>query len=175
MTNFTLAGGCFWCLDSIFRQLNGIISVESGYSNGDTKNPTYDAVCSGATGYAEVVRLSFDETIIPAETILEIFFAMHNPTTLNRQGNDIGTQYRSALLYTDAAQKVLFENARMKAQELWDEPIVTEITSLQNYYPAEEYHQDYFNKNPANGYCVIVINPKLSKTRAQFAQYWKER
>lgn len=173
MTTFTLAGGCFWCLDSLYRQLTGVVSVESGYSNGSTENPTYDTVCTGTTGYAEVVQLTFDESLIPAEIILTVFFAMHNPTTLNRQGNDIGTQYRSALFYTDESQKQLFENARSEAQEAWEEPIVTEVTSLKAYYPAEEYHQDYFNKNPANGYCNIIINPKLSKARKQFEQYWK--
>lgn len=175
MTTFTLAGGCFWCLDSIYRQLNGVISVESGYSNGKVKNPTYDTVCSGKTGYAEVVRITFDERTISSDTILEIFFAMHNPTTLNRQGNDVGTQYRSGLFFADASQKTVFEHARVQAQTAWDKPIVTEISPLQSYYLAEEYHQDYFNKNPANGYCNVVINPKLSKAREKFATYWKER
>lgn len=173
MKTITLAGGCFWCFDAIYSQVKGVASVTAGYTGGTDTKPTYESVCTGATGHAEALQITFDETIISYKTILDIFFTLHNPTTLNRQGNDTGTQYRSALFYANDAQKKLFFNARDTAQKLWDDPIVTEIQPLEHFYPAEDYHQDYFAKNPANGYCNIIINPKLDKLKKSFAQYWK--
>lgn len=173
MTTLTLAGGCFWCFDAIYRRLRGVESVTVGYTGGKDKNPTYETVCSGATGHAEALQITFDDAIVSSSVILEIFFSFHDPTTLNRQGNDIGTQYRSALFYTDENQKQFFESELKNAQKLWDTPIVTEISPLEMFYPAEEYHQDYFAKNPANGYCNFIINPKLQKLREKFSEYWR--
>jgi len=175
MTIFTVAGGCFWCLDAVFRQIKGIDTVVSGYTGGMTEQPSYDEVCGGQTGHAEAVQITFDEAVLPADLLLDMFFTMHNPTTRNRQGNDVGMQYRSALFFITDEQKTLFEDAVAQNQLLWDDPIVTEVVALSTFYPAEDYHQDYFTKNPSNGYCNVVINPKLSKIRSKFAQYWKER
>ncbi len=172
MTTYVLGGGCFWCLDAVFRRIRGVTDVTSGYSGGQTDNPDYYSVASGATGHAEVVQLTFDEAVIPAETILDIFFTLHDPTTLNRQGADQGTQYRSIMLYTDNDQKSEFAAAIERASQIWDNPIVTEITKLENFYAAEPEHQDYFNKNPANGYCSVVINPKISKVRSRYQEYF---
>lgn len=174
MTTYVLAGGCFWCLDAVYRRLKGVEHVVSGYTGGDTANPTYDQVSTGATGHAEVVQITFDETIIPREVILDLFFLIHDPTTLNRQGNDVGTQYRSAMYFTDDTQKQAFDSALERAKEHWGDKIVTEVTQLQDFYPAEDYHQDYFNKNPAAGYCSIVIEPKISKARSVFKVWFKE-
>jgi peptide-methionine (S)-S-oxide reductase len=174
MTTYILAGGCFWCLDAVYQRLKGVEKVVSGYSGGDLPYPTYDQVSMGNTGHAEVVEITFDESVIPAETILDIFFLIHDPTTLNRQGNDVGTQYRSAMYYADDEQKQQFESALERAKEHWGDSIVTEITQLLEFYPAEDYHQDYFNKNPGNGYCSIVIEPKIVKARSEYSKWFKE-
>ncbi len=174
MVTFTLAGGCFWCLDAVYRRMKGVTNVVSGYSGGNLPDPTYDQVSGGNTGHAEAVQITFDESVIPAGTILDIFFLIHDPTTLNRQGNDVGTQYRSAMFYADDAQKEAFESARNSATEHWGDSIVTELQPLDVFYPAEDYHQDYFNNNPGNGYCSIVIAPKIVKARSAYSQWFKE-
>jgi peptide-methionine (S)-S-oxide reductase len=163
----TLGGGCFWCLDEIFRELRGVIKVESGYSGGRRPNPTYEQVCAGTTGHAEVVQVTFDPSVITYRELIEIFFTIHDPTTLNRQGNDIGEQYRSVILYhtpeqRDIAQQVM---ADLGAQEIWDDPIVTQIEPFQVFYSAEAYHQEYFRRNPMQPYCNVVIAPKVAKFR----------
>jgi len=173
MTTYILAGGCFWCLDAVYRRLSGVNQVVSGYTGGDLPYPTYDQVSMGSTSHAEAVKITFDESVIPSDVILDIFFLIHDPTTLNRQGNDVGTQYRSAMFYADDTQKRVFEAARDRAQKHWDNPIVTEITDLVEFYLAEEYHQDYFNKNPGNGYCSIVVEPKIVKARSHYSQWFK--
>jgi peptide-methionine (S)-S-oxide reductase len=174
MKTYVLAGGCFWCLDAVYRQIKGVSEVVSGYSGGTVNAPSYEQVSSGMTGHAEAVKLTFDETIIPADVILDLFFLIHDPTTLNRQGNDIGTQYRSAMFFADVAQEQEFQSARTRAQQVWDSPIVTAIQKLDAFYPAEDYHQDYFNKNPGNGYCSIIIAPKIVKARSHYKQWFKE-
>jgi peptide-methionine (S)-S-oxide reductase len=171
MMNFVLAGGCFWCLDSSFMQFAGVQDVEVGYMGGALENPGYEAVCNGNTGHAEVARIIFDETVIPAEVILDIFFTIHDPRQLNRQGNDIGTQYRSAMFYTDETQKALFESALARAVDHWDGEIVTELVPVERFWIGEEYHQDFFAKNPNQGYCNAVVSPKMAKARAGFASY----
>ena len=174
MTTYVLAGGCFWCLDAIFRRLNGVDKVFSGYAGGEISDPSYYQVASGETGHAEAVQVTFDETVLPADVLLDLFFLIHDPTTLNRQGADAGTQYRSAMFYKDDEQRIAFEDAVKRAHKHWADPIVTEITKLDVFYPAEDEHQDYFNKNPGNGYCTIVIAPKIVKARAAFTKYFKE-
>lgn len=174
MTQYVLGGGCFWCLDALYRQIRGVSSVECGYAGGQGI-PDYYKVATGATGYAEVVRVTFDESIIPSDTVLDLFFLIHDPTSLNRQGADIGTEYRSVMFYEDNTQKSRFEAARNKAQKLWDDPIVTEITNLTHFYVAEDEHQNYFQKNPESGYCTIVIAPKINKARAKYSQWFKEK
>ncbi|MBK9332604.1 MAG: peptide-methionine (S)-S-oxide reductase MsrA [Ignavibacteria bacterium] len=161
----TLAGGCFWCIETIFRDLKGVESVISGYSGGSTKNPTYEEVCSGKSGHAEVVQISFDPDVIGFDKLLEIFFHIHDPTTLNRQGADVGTQYRSAIFYDSDNQKKVSEEIIKKINEskLWDDPIVTEVSKLDIFYPAEDYHQDYYNNNKEKSYCSMVIAPKVRK------------
>lgn len=174
MTEFVLGGGCFWCLDAVFRRIRGVIRVESGYAGGADPAPSYFKVAGGDTGHAEVIRLQFDETVIPADTILDIFFLIHDPTTLNRQGADVGTQYRSIMLYADDQQKELFLAAKARAQKLWKDPIVTEVTPLGAFFTAENEYQDYFDKNPEAGYCQIVIAPKIIKARRAYRQWFKE-
>lgn len=174
MTTYVLGGGCFWCLDAVFRRLKGVQKSECGYAGGTTNSPSYYDVASGQTGHAETVRVTFDEKIIPSDTILEIYFLIHDPTTLNRQGNDVGTQYRSTMLYADASQKKQFESALRHAATVWDDPIVTEVRQLDHFYVAESEHQDYFNKNPQAGYCTIVIAPKIVKARHAYKQWFKE-
>ncbi|MFM7030461.1 MAG: peptide-methionine (S)-S-oxide reductase MsrA [Micrococcales bacterium] len=169
MESFVLGGGCFWCLDSTFMQFRGIIDVECGYTGGHTVNPDYESVCSGKTGHAEVAKVSFDESVIDAETVLDMFFTLHDPTQLNRQGNDIGTQYRSSMFFADEAQKRVFEAAIERAKEHWGPGVVTTLEPLGDYYAAEEYHQDFFAKNPGQGYCNFVVRPKMDKTRKAFA------
>lgn len=171
MTTYVLGGGCFWCLDAVFRRVKGVHEVVSGYSGGALSDPSYEQVCAGDTGHAEVVRISFDETIISSEIILDLFFLIHDPTTPNRQGNDVGPQYRSIMLYDDEAQQHDFLAARDRAGHVWDQPIVTEIVPLETFYVAEEYHQDYFNKNPGNGYCQVVVAPKIAKARAKYGTW----
>ena len=171
MRTFVVAGGCFWCLDAVYRTLKGVQDVVSGYTGGQTEHPDYDAVCTGMTGHAEAVKVVFDETVIPEQVILDVFFSLHDPRQLNRQGNDIGTQYRSAMFYADDAEKTLFEAARDRASEYWDGGLVTTIEPLGAWWDAEEYHQDFFAKNPNQGYCLAVALPKVNKIRKSYAEY----
>ena len=167
----TLGGGCFWCLEAAYDQLKGVESVESGYMGGQMKNPTYEAVCMGNTGHAEVVQVTFDPSVISYRELLEIFFAIHDPTTLNRQGNDVGTQYRSAIFYHSPEQKTIAEDviATLTKQEVFGQPIVTQVLPAETFYIAEEYHQEYYVRNPSQPYCAYLINPKVAKFRQQFA------
>lgn len=171
----TLGGGCFWCLDAAYRQIDGVVDVVSGYAGGARPNPTYEQVCSGATGHAEVVQVAFDPEVIPYADILDIFWAVHDPTTLNRQGADVGTQYRSVIFVHDEAQRAAATASRDAAQHYWSQPIVTEIVPLEAFYPAEAYHQDYYAHHPEQGYCQAVINPKLRKVREKFAARLRTR
>ena len=166
----TLAGGCFWCLDAVYLDLRGVEKVVSGYAGGHVPNPTYREVCSGLTGHAEVVQVAFDPAVVSYRELLQVFFTIHDPTTLNRQGADVGTQYRSAIYYHDDAQKATAEAvmAEVTAEKLWPNPLVTELAPLTKFYPAEEYHQDYFARNPGQPYCQVVVAPKVSKFRKQF-------
>lgn len=173
MTTYVLGGGCFWCLDGVYAQLRGVISVESGYAGGDNSARYWDVV-SGQTGHAEVTRVTFDETIIPTNVILDMFFLIHDPTSLNKQGADEGTQYRSTMMYLDNEQKTLFGAARDRAAQLWQQPIVTEIVPLKEFYLAEPEHQDFYAQNTESGYCQIVINPKISKARHTYNEWFKE-
>ena len=173
MTEFVLAGGCFWCLDSSYSQFKGVLDVVCGYSGGHKANPTYEEVCGEGTGHAEVAKIIFDEGIIPAEIILDLYFTVHDPRQLNRQGNDIGTSYRSAMFYQGEEQKELFEKALERAAEIWDGEIVTTLQPLEIFWDAEEYHQDYFSKNPGNAYCQAVVSSKMAKTRSAFTSYLK--
>ncbi len=165
----TLAGGCFWCLETVFDELRGVEDVVSGYSGGTVPNPTYKQVCTGTTGHAEVVQLTFDPTIISFRDILEVFFSIHDPTTLNRQGADVGTQYRSAIFYHMPEQKATADQVikELDAAHLWGHPIVTELAPSQTFYRAEEYHQEYFRQNPYQPYCLAVVAPKVAKFRKQ--------
>jgi peptide-methionine (S)-S-oxide reductase len=167
----TLAGGCFWCLEAVFDQMKGVQSVESGYMGGKSTDPTYEAVCSGTTGHAEVVQVAFDPKVVSFREVLEIFFAIHDPTTLNRQGNDVGTQYRSAIFYHSPEQKKIAEEviAQFTKEKIFDRPIVTEVIEAGPFYLAEEYHQEYFARNPYQPYCTYIVNPKVVKFRKQFA------
>lgn len=167
----TVAGGCFWCLQPLYQAMKGVEKVEAGYSGGHVPNPTYRQVCTDETGHAEAVQVIFDPKVISYREILEVFFSVHDPTTLNRQGNDVGTQYRSAIFYHDQEQKATAKEvvSSLEKEEVWDDPIVTEVVPLEAFYRAEEYHQDYFAKNPNQGYCRVVIAPKVSKFRKQFA------
>ncbi len=169
METTTLGGGCFWCLEASFQLINGIESVDPGYAGGHTKDPTYEQVSSDTTGHAEVVRLTFDPQVITFSDVLDIFWAIHDPTTLNRQGNDIGSDYRSIILYESEDQKRLAERSKAEVAKLWPDPIVTEIKPLEHFYPAEEYHRNYFRNHPEQAYCQIIINPKLQKLRQKFA------
>lgn len=175
MTEATLGAGCFWCIEACYKTLNGVISVEPGYAGGTVEHPTYKQVCEGTTGHAEVARVHFDEHIISLEEILEVFWFVHDPTQLNRQGNDVGTQYRSVIFYHNEQQKEIAEQYKEKLNDagVWDKPIVTEITALSNYYPAEDYHKDYFELNPGNAYCQAVVRPKYEKFKQVFASKLK--
>ncbi len=173
MTSFVLGGGCFWCLDSSYMQFVGVSDVVVGYMGGKNDNPTYEEVCNGNTGHAEVAEIIFDETLIPAETILDIFFTIHDPRQLNRQGNDIGSQYRSVMFYKDDAQRLLFEAAIMRAKDHWDGELMTELSPAETFWVGEEYHQDFFAKNPNQGYCNAVVSPKMAKARAAFSNLLK--
>lgn len=164
----TLGGGCFWCIEAIFQDLQGVVSVESGYTGGRVTNPTYREICSGTTGHAEVIRVTFDPAIITYREILEIFFTFHDPTTLNRQGNDVGTQYRSAIFFHSPEQKTIAEEVKTLASDIWDDPIVTEITPSGAFYKAEDYHQNYFKDHQTQPYCNIVIAPKVKKFRDKY-------
>ncbi|MEY4532759.1 MAG: hypothetical protein RI926_528 [Actinomycetota bacterium] len=174
MTTFVVAGGCFWCLDAVYRTLNGVTDVISGYSGGNTENPTYEEVCTGTTGHAEIVKVVFDENVIPAEVILDVFFTLHDPRQLNRQGNDVGTQYRSAMFFDGDEQKELFQAAIDRANEYWGGGLVTTLEPLGAIYDAEKYHQNFFARNPGQGYCLAVAVPKVNKVRASFASYIKD-
>jgi len=174
METYTLAGGCFWCLDAAYRTLRGVTAVESGYTGGTVSAPTYEQVCTGTTGHAEAVRVTFDPDVIPSDVILDAYFTMHDPRQLNRQGNDIGTQYRSVMFPTDEAQTAVFEAARDRASEYWGGGLVTEIEPLGEFHPAEDYHQDFYAKNPGQGYCLAVAVPKVNKVRARFAEYARD-
>jgi peptide-methionine (S)-S-oxide reductase len=167
----TLAGGCFWCLEAVFEQLRGVEKVESGYAGGRAPDPSYRAVCTGATGHAEVVQVTFDPAVISYRELLEVFFATHDPTQFNRQGPDVGTQYRSAVFYHSPEQKQVAEAviAELNAEGVWDRPIVTEVVPLQRFYKAEDYHQGYYRANPNQGYCVGIVGPKVAKLRQKFA------
>jgi peptide-methionine (S)-S-oxide reductase len=173
MTSFVLGGGCFWCLDSSYMQFKGVEDVVVGYMGGANDNPTYEQICEGNTGHAEVAEIIFDESVISAETILDIFFTIHDPRQLNRQGNDIGTQYRSVMFYKDDAQRELFEAAIMRAKDHWDGELMTELSPAETFWRGEEYHQDFFAKNPNQGYCNAVVSPKMAKARASFTQFLK--
>jgi peptide-methionine (S)-S-oxide reductase len=165
----TLAGGCFWCIEAVFREVDGVQNVVSGYTGGTTVNPTYQQVCAGKTGHAEAVQMSFNPSKISYRGILEIFFSVHDPTTLNRQGADVGTQYRSAIFYHNEQQKAVAEAliGELNKAHLWKKPIVTQIVPLDTFYPAEDYHQEYFSRHPEQAYCQMVISPKVSKFRKQ--------
>jgi peptide-methionine (S)-S-oxide reductase len=167
-----LGGGCFWCTEAVYKEVRGITDVESGYSNGEVERPSYDAVCTGRTGHAEVVKLTYDPAQITLRQILEIFFVVHDPTQLDRQGNDVGSQYRSGIYYTTPEQKQVAEDMirQMSQEKLFGKPIVTEVRPLENYWPAEDYHQDFFERNPTQGYCMAVAAPKVAKFRKTFTE-----
>jgi peptide-methionine (S)-S-oxide reductase len=172
LQTIVLGGGCFWCTEAVFVKVRGITDVESGYSNGHVERPSYEQVCTGTTGHNEVVKLTFDPARISVRQILEIFFVIHDPTTLNRQGNDSGTQYRSGIYYTNAEQKQVAEDMlrQIGQDKLFGRPVVTEVLPMTNYWPAEEYHQDFFEKNPTQGYCLAVAAPKVAKFRKTFTE-----
>ena len=172
----TLAGGCFWCLEAAFQDLKGVEKVQSGYAGGRVANPSYEDVCTGTTGDAEVVQITFDPTVLSFNDLLHIFFTIHDPTTLNRQGGDVGTQYRSAVFYHTPEQKTVTEQVirELEAEHVWDDPIVTEVKPLEAFYPAEEYHHDYYRRNPNQGYCRAVIAPKVAKVRKLYFDRLKQ-
>lgn len=169
-------GGCFWCTEAVFKMLKGVVSVEPGYAGGTTKGPTYEEVCGGKTGHAEVVKIDYNPDEVSFADLLVVFFGSHDPTTMNRQGNDVGTQYRSAIFYTTETQKSTAEKfiADINASTKEGKPIVTEVVPLDAFYPAEEYHKDYYAENPQNPYCELIINPKLEKVQKQFAALLKK-
>lgn len=176
METATLAGGCFWCLESAFERLQGVVSVIPGYTGGQKANPSYREVCAGTTGHAEAVQITFHPGVISFRDLLEVFFSIHDPTTLNYQGNDVGTQYRSAIFYSSSEQKQEAERivGELTASGVWPRPIVTEVKPLTGFYPAEEYHHQYYRRNPEQGYCQVVIAPKLDKFREKYAARLKE-
>lgn len=172
----TLAGGCFWCLEAVYGRMKGVDSVESGYMGGRSANPTYEQVCAGNTGHAEVVRLTYDPAIVSFKELLEVFFVIHDPTTLNLQGNDAGTQYRSAIFYHTPQQKADADDiiARLTAAKVWSDAIVTEVAPASTFYRAEQYHQDYYSRNPGQPYCQYVVAPKVAKFRQHFLEKLKK-
>lgn len=172
----TLAGGCFWCLEAVYDELKGVVDVVSGYSGGNMVNPSYEAVCTGETGHAETVQVTFDPQVVSYRMLLEVFFTIHDPTSLNRQGADVGTQYRSAIFYHNQEQKAIAEQviSELETQELWNKPVVTELVPFSEFYPAEDYHQEYFKRNPYQGYCRLVIAPKVAKFRHKFMDTLKK-
>jgi len=176
METATLAGGCFWCLEAAFQELKGVTKVNSGYAGGTVPNPSYEAVCTGRTGHAEVVQIEFDPAVVSYRELLEVFFTIHDPTTLNRQGGDVGTQYRSAIFYHSPQQQQDAKAviAELEAGKVWDDPIVTEVVPLEAFYPAEEYHRDYFRRNPGQAYCRTVIAPKVAKLRKLYLEKLKQ-
>lgn len=171
---WVVAGGCYWCLDAAYRALRGVLEVESGFTGGVTANPTYREVCTGQTGHAEAVRVTFDADVIPEDVILDAFFTMHDPTQLNRQGADVGTQYRSAIFVADERQREEALAAMSRADEIWPGDVVTQLDDLGEWYRAEEEHQDFFAKNPTQGYCMAVAVPKVNKVRARFTEYLRD-
>lgn len=172
----TLGGGCFWCIEAPMQKIRGVQKVISGYAGGKVKNPTYREVCSGLTGHAEVVQVTFDDAVVSLETILEVFFSIHDPTTLNRQGADVGSQYRSAIYYQNEEQASVVRNvlAQLQKDKVFDDPIVTEVEPLRVFFPAEDYHQDYYNNNPNQPYCSFVVKPKVEKVKRSFQHLLKE-
>ncbi|MGK7221316.1 peptide-methionine (S)-S-oxide reductase MsrA [Kocuria flava] len=168
---YVLAGGCFWCLDAVYRVTRGVTEVVSGYTGGAQPDPGYYAVCSGTTGHAEAVAVTFDPAVVPSEVILDLFFTGHDPTTLNRQGYDVGTQYRSAMFFADDAQRDVFRTAIERAQEHWSDPVVTTLEPLGPFWPAEPEHQDFYARQPWNGYCQVIINPKLATVRQRYSAW----
>ena len=170
----TLGGGCFWCLEAVYKRIKGVEKVVSGYSGGASENPTYKEVCGGQSGHAEVVQITYDADRVSFSDLLDVFWVIHDPTSLNKQGADMGTQYRSVIYYRDADQKTAAQQAIDKLNEALDHPIVTELSPLGTFYPAEEYHQDYFDTNPYEGYCMVVIDPKVEKFKEKFAALLKE-
>ena len=172
LQTIVLGGGCFWCTEAVYKEVRGVTDVESGYANGDTERPSYEQVCTGRTGHNEVVKLTYDADQVTTRQLLEIFFVVHDPTQMNRQGNDVGTQYRSGIYYTTPEQKEVAENLirQMGEENLFGRPIVTEVEPMLNYWPAEEYHQDFFEKNPTQGYCLSVAAPKVAKFRKTFTE-----
>ncbi|MDT3695446.1 MAG: peptide-methionine (S)-S-oxide reductase MsrA [Ignavibacterium sp.] len=172
----TFGSGCFWCTEAIFERVNGVTSVISGYSGGAVKNPTYEEVCEGTTGHAECTQITFDPSVISYDELLEIFWKTHDPTTLNRQGNDVGTQYRSVVFFhnNEQKQKAEYYKQKLTDEKIWDKPIVTEITKLEKFYPAENYHQEYYENNPNQGYCAYVITPKVEKFEKIFREKLKK-
>jgi peptide-methionine (S)-S-oxide reductase len=175
MEQATLAGGCFWCLEAVFDQLKGVEQVDSGYTGGRRPNPTYEQVCTGVTGHAEAVQITYDPSVITYGDLLDVFFTIHDPTQLNRQGNDVGTQYRSAIYYHNDEQKRIAEEkiAELADKQIWDAPVVTQLEPLTEYYVAEDYHRDYYERNTSAGYCRVVIEPKVAKARAKFLEKLK--
>lgn len=169
-----LGGGCFWCTEAVYVHVKGVLDVESGYANGQTEAPTYEDVCTGTTGYNEVVKLVYDPQQIGVRQLLEIFFLIHDPTTLNRQGHDVGTQYRSGIYFTDSVQESVAREVMSEVQESLSVPLVTELQPLRNYHPAEDYHQDFFERHPGHGYCQAVAAPKVEKFRRTFAQWLRD-
>ncbi|MCH6560163.1 peptide-methionine (S)-S-oxide reductase MsrA [candidate division KSB1 bacterium] len=176
LETITLGAGCFWCIEAVFQNLKGVQSVVSGYTGGQVENPTYEQICTGTTGHAEVAQIIFDPAVISFEDLLYVFWRTHDPTTLNRQGADVGTQYRSAIFYDSEEQKEIAEKSKAKtdASDLWPEPIVTEISQLDKFYNAEEYHQDYYKLNPNQPYCRLVIDPKIRKLKKEFSNKLKD-
>jgi peptide-methionine (S)-S-oxide reductase len=172
----TLAGGCFWCLEAVFDQVKGVHAVESGYAGGQMKNPSYREVCNGNTGHAEVIQVHYDPNVVSYHDLLNVFFGIHDPTTLNRQGADVGTQYRSAIFYHNEEQKNIAENVikSLETQKIFDNPIVTEVVPLDTFYIAEDYHQEYFARNPYQPYCMAVVSPKVSKFRKHYQELLKK-
>jgi peptide-methionine (S)-S-oxide reductase len=173
LTTATLAGGCFWCLEAVYVMLRGVQSVKSGYTGGHVANPTYEQVCGKQTGHAEVVQITFDAREISYRDLLDVFFTIHDPTTRDRQGNDVGPQYRSAIFTHDVEQEEVARAALAEAQSAWDDPIVTEVRPLDRFWPAESYHDDYFARNPQNPYCAVVVAPKVAKARSTFLERLK--
>lgn len=171
-----LAGGCFWCMEAVFVELKGVEKVESGYTGGNLQNPTYEEVCDDKTGHAEAVQITFDPKVISYKQLLQVFFTVHDPTTLNRQGNDAGTQYRSAIFYSDEDQKKMAQEVMKEVKEsgIWGKPLVTELRPLTKFYKAEDYHQEYFKKNPLQPYCLMVVGPKVSKFRKMYFEMLKK-
>jgi peptide-methionine (S)-S-oxide reductase len=170
MATAILGGGCFWCTDAVYKEVKGVTAVESGYTGGSVANPTYEQICTGTTGHAEVVKLHFDPDVISYRELLEIFFTIHDPTTLNRQGNDVGTQYRSVIYYDSPEQLEIAKHVMSEMALVWDAPIVTEIKPVEAYFAAEDYHQNYFENHPLQGYCAFVVAPKVAKFRESFAE-----